>query len=531
MMQKSVLYIILILIFITVKANSQISPGELSHAHADLEGIMKCTECHVLGKKVSNNLCLDCHDNIKSLIEQKRGYHASSEVMGKECASCHSDHHGRNFNMVRFEEENFKHQLAGFDLTGKHTRIDCRDCHQPDLIADNDLKKNKNTFLGLEEECLSCHEDVHQKTLPQDCASCHDTETFSPAAHFNHEEADFKLKGKHRDVACIECHEVEQKNGKEFQRFVDIDFQHCTSCHEDVHDNKFGQNCTECHSEESFMVASSLKNFDHQMTGFNLLGRHRNVDCRKCHVTNYTNPLSHNRCVSCHADYHNREFVKNGVNPDCAECHTVNGFTNSSFTLEEHNEGAFSLEGGHLATPCFACHKQTTRWQFRGIGERCVDCHENVHENYIDEKYYPNQSCESCHSIATWKENHFDHSQTKFVLAGAHDKQDCMACHGHDENNTVRKFENFKDLSMECVSCHQNVHRQQFEDRGVTDCKKCHGFENWEAIYFNHDKTAFKLDGKHIEVDCAACHKEKEEQGEIFVLYKLKRFECIDCHQ
>lgn len=529
-MRQNALHMTLVLIFIAVKANSQISPGELSHAHAHLEGIMKCTECHILGKKVANNLCLDCHGDMKSLIVQKRGYHASTDVMGKECASCHNDHHGRNFNMVRFEEENFKHQLTGFDLTGKHTRIDCRDCHQPDLIADNDLKKNKNTFLGLEQECLSCHEDVHQKTLSQDCASCHDTESFSPVAHFNHDEADFKLKGKHRDVACIECHEVGQRNGKEFQNFVDVDFQHCTSCHEDVHDNKFGQNCTECHSEASFNVASTSKNFDHQMTGFNLLGRHRNVDCKKCHVTNYTNPLPHNRCVSCHADYHNREFVKNEMSPDCAECHSVNGFANSSFTIEKHNEGAFPLDGGHLATPCLACHKQTTRWRFRGIGERCADCHVDVHAHYINQKYYPNQSCESCHSVTSWKENHFDHNQTNFVLAGAHGEQDCMACHKPDENNTVHKYENFQNVSMECIACHKNVHRKQFEDRGVTDCKKCHGYENWEAIYFNHNKTGFKLEGKHLEVDCAACHKEKEEQGEIFVLYKLKRYECIDCH-
>ena len=492
---------------------------------------MNCTECHVLGKKVANNLCLECHDGIKSLIDHNEGYHASSEVMGKECASCHSEHHGRNFEMARFEEDKFKHQLSGFDLTGQHAKIDCRECHKPDLISSTDLKNRKNTFLGLGEDCVSCHEDVHQKTLTQDCASCHDTEAFEPAARFNHNQADFLLKGKHQEVACDKCHPIKQRNGKEFQQFTGLVFQDCASCHEDVHDNKFGNNCAECHSEESFLVASSLKNFDHQMTGFKLLGKHRSVDCRKCHVSSFTNPLPHNRCVSCHTDYHKREFVENGVNPDCAECHTVNGFENSRFTIDDHNQGGFPLEGGHLATPCFACHKQSSRWTFRGIGERCVDCHEDVHENYLDAKYYPNQSCTNCHVVNNWKENHFDHNQTDFVLAGVHSEQECMACHGPNENSSVHPYENFRDVSMSCLNCHENVHYQQFEDRGVTDCKKCHGFANWDAIYFNHNQTAFKLDGKHAEIDCAGCHKETKEQGQIFVLYKIRRFKCIDCHQ
>lgn len=521
-----------ILLMITAyPAMSQISPGELSNAHSDLEGIMNCTECHVLGKNVSNNLCLACHEGLKSRIEHQEGYHASGEVMGKECASCHSEHHGRNFDMVRFDQAAFRHQLTGFELTGQHTRIDCRKCHQPDFIVDADLKKNKNTFLGLDRDCVGCHEDVHRQTLKTDCASCHDTEAFAPAARFDHNEAQFLLKGRHREVACIRCHPKEQQNGKEFQRFTGIDFQHCTSCHEDVHDNKFGRNCAECHSEESFHVASSLNQFDHRMTGFDLLGKHQRVDCRKCHVSNFTNPLPHSRCTSCHTDYHKKEFAVNGRNPDCAECHTVNGFNQSLFTLEQHNAGAFPLEGGHLATPCFACHKKSTRWSFRNIGGRCVDCHEDIHAGYIDSRYYPGQRCENCHVVESWKENHFDHNQTSFVLAGAHERQDCMACHGPDDQNPAHRYENFKEVSMACVSCHKNVHHRQFEDRGVTDCKKCHGYDNWKAIYFDHNQAAFKLDGKHVKVDCAACHQKVEEEGEIFVLYKNKKLECIDCHQ
>jgi hypothetical protein len=248
-------------------------------------------------------------------------------------------------------------------------------------------------------------------------------------------------------------------------------------------------------------------------------------------VSNFTNPLPHNRCASCHTDYHKKEFAVNGRSPDCAECHTVNGFNQSLFTLEQHNASVFPLEGGHLATPCFACHKKSTRWSFRNLGGRCVDCHEDIHAGYIDSRYYPKQRCENCHGVESWKENHFDHNQTSFILAGAHERQDCMACHSPEDQNSVHRYENFRDLSMACVSCHKNVHLQQFEDRGVTDCKKCHGYDNWKAIYFDHNQAAFKLDGKHVKVDCAECHQKVEEEGETFVLYKNKKLECIDCHQ
>ncbi len=510
---------------------AQISPGDLSNAHAELEGMLNCTSCHVLGGKVDNDKCLDCHKEIKKRINQNKGFHNSSEVKGKLCATCHSDHHGRKFDLIRFNKKEFNHQLTGYKLADQHNKIDCRDCHQADLVVNKELKKNKNTFLGLNQKCASCHEDVHQNTLSQDCASCHTIDKFSHPENFNHNDADFALVGQHLNVDCINCHRMEKRSGKDFQRFTDIDFQNCTSCHEDVHNNKFGNNCTECHSEQSFLVAGSLTNFNHEMTGFQLLGKHKIVDCKQCHVASFTSPIPHTKCSSCHQDYHNKEFANNVGSPDCVECHTVNGFSGSLYTIEKHNQGTFPLEGAHLATPCFACHKQEIKWEFRNIGERCVDCHEDVHEGYISEKYYPDQSCENCHSVSSWQENKFNHDLTEFKLLGAHSKQNCMACHIADEENYDNKYENFQYLSMDCWKCHEDEHRQQFAKDGVTDCRTCHEFENWNTTNFDHNQTAFKLDGKHLDVDCTTCHKEIEEEGEIFVLYKIKNFECIDCHQ
>ena len=143
----------------------QISPGDLSEAHADSEGISNCTQCHELGEKVTNAKCLECHSEIQSFITLNKGYHANVEVVNQDCFECHSEHHGRKFDMVRFDEDNFNHDQTSYILEGKHEIIDCRQCHVADNISDLDLKQRKNTFLGLEQECLSCHDDYHQKNF------------------------------------------------------------------------------------------------------------------------------------------------------------------------------------------------------------------------------------------------------------------------------------------------------------------------------------------------------------------------------
>lgn len=590
------------------------SPGDLTKAHAGLEGVFNCTKCHDLGNKVSNDKCLSCHQEIKSRIDHGTGYHASKEARGKTCSSCHSDHHGRNFDIIRFEEKKFNHNLTSYQLTGGHAKIDCRQCHKPDYIEDKGLKKRSNTFLGLSKDCKSCHSDPHQNTLSNDCARCHTTTAFAPAGNFDHNKADFALLGKHKSVGCVECHKKETRNGKPFQRFSGVPFSNCNSCHKDphnsnlgtnckqchteesfaslsglkkfdhsatlfplkgkhrqadcggchnlvatptsifqdrkavrtndcarchkdVHDNKFGTNCAECHNEESFRASGSLKNFNHDRTGFELEGKHEAVDCRKCHTTkNFTDPLPHYNCTDCHKDYHEGQLASIlGFSPDCAKCHTVNGFSGSMFSIEDHAKTKFPLDGGHLATPCFACHKPETakKWQFRNIGSKCADCHKDVHEGFLDKKFYPNQACEKCHVTASWEENHFDHNLTKFKLQGAHAKQACMACHGKegDENHLPVGYQKFAGLPTTCTACHKNVHDRQFEKNGVTDCMRCHAFNNWDAVKFDHNKTAFKLEGKHTKVDCAGCHKASLMNGEQVVQYKLKSFKCIDCHQ
>ena len=519
-----------LLFFLFVKSSfAQLSPGDLSQAHAHLEGMSNCTQCHILGEKVANEKCLACHTALKKQIDQKKGYHVSTDIRGKECTSCHSDHHGRKFQMIRFDKETFNHTLTGYDLLGAHKKLVCEKCHKADFISDKEIKKKKNTFLGLNTDCLDCHSDYHQKTLSVDCKQCHDFQQFKPASKFNHDNTKFHLAGKHQDVECSRCHKVTSVDGKQFQEFSGIAFATCTSCHTDVHNNKFGQNCTKCHNEQSFHVIKSMSSFDHDKTNFKLVDKHLGVDCKKCHKIKFTDHVNHSRCTDCHVDNHQGQFTKEGVTPDCSDCHSTVGFAAFSFSIEMHNSTGFKLEGAHLATPCFVCHQKEEKWDFRNIGNKCADCHDDIHQLYNDKKYYPQAGCESCHMVNKWAEIKFDHAKTGYELSGRHEGPSCRDCHFETLANG-EQMQRFGTLTGNCTECHADKHFDQFEVNGKTDCMKCHDFNDWKAGKFDHNKTRFPLDGKHKNVACSGCHKEKLVGQFTFVQYKLNEFRCENCH-
>ncbi len=519
----------LVLLIFALKLIGQISPGDLSQPHAHLAGLSNCTKCHILGEKVSSEKCLECHLEIGVRISEKRGYHSSSEVAGKECIACHSDHHGKNFQMIRFDTDQFDHSLSGYDLHGAHSTINCSKCHKNEFITDQEIKKKTSTYLGLDQKCLSCHTDYHQGTLATDCASCHDFNAFKPAPKFDHNRAGFKLIGKHAEVDCAKCHKIAERNGKEIRQFKGIASGKCTDCHRDVHENKFGQNCTKCHSEVSFHQVKGMSTFNHSLTRYPLEGKHQDVKCASCHKTGYTKKLYFGRCTNCHADYHRREFVVQDKSPDCSECHSILGFDRSNFTIERHNESPFVLTGAHLATPCFECHKKNDRWSFREIGQKCNDCHKNVHESVLDKKYDPETTCLNCHKSSRWNDIEFDHTKTGYALEGAHLRQSCRSCHfkSDEQGETVQRFSR---LSSNCTECHKDVHQDQFNEGSGTRCAKCHDYFNWKAGLFDHNQTKFPLDGKHKDVACAKCHKPQVIAQVTSIQYKLKSVKCESCH-
>ena len=522
------LFFALIIIFSSVPITAQISPGDLTKAHAKLEGISNCTKCHVLGEQVSSLKCLDCHKEIKSTINLKTGYHSSSEVKVKDCWSCHSEHNGRNFRIVNFNPNQFSHDKTSFKLTGAHLKPNCNDCHKSKYILSSELKKRKGTYLGLSVDCSSCHEDIHQSSLGSECSSCHVTDTFKPASKFNHDSSNFKLTGLHLKVECIECHPIEDKKGKKFQKFKGIDFANCNSCHKDVHKGRFGDDCQSCHVTSSFK--SINKNaFEHEKTDYPLIGKHRSVSCSDCHKGSTSVKLKFQQCTDCHADYHKGDFVIQGKIRDCSDCHTVYGFQPSTFTISDHAQSKFPLNGSHLALPCQSCHYKNLEFHFKDIGLSCINCHQNIHGSEISEKFMPNSNCSECHGTNNWSKIKFDHNKTDFVLSGKHLNLKCNDCHLYDAGIDNKEFK-FSSLKSDCISCHKYIHFGQFSSGEVSNCERCHAFDNWTPVKFDHNKTEFILEGSHLKLACSRCHKKVVEKGTLFIRYKIKNFKCADCH-
>ena len=602
----------LMLVFGSPLAYGQISPGDLTNSHSNLEGMSNCTQCHDIGRKVTNAKCLACHTEIQSGIDRNKGYHVSPEVIKQDCFECHSEHHGRNFEMIRFDQNNFNHDLTGYVLEGQHQAADCRACHRSEFISDRELKSREGSFLGLDQACLSCHEDYHQGSLSNNCLDCHSMNGFLPVTNFDHNETAFPLEGAHLQIECNACHEVGQQNGTTYQVFTPLEhsdckschtdphqgglpgscaschteasfnqlsgvgrFDHrstgfilkgehkvidcfschemntdprtvfknelqgleeesCVSCHQDVHQGKFGLDCAQCHSESDFLALNNMDLFDHDITDFPLEGRHIAVDCRECHVDRFSTPIDFTNCSSCHEDYHQGEFTRSNPDRDCLDCHTLEqGFDYTLFSTDDHQSTDFPLDGGHLATPCFSCHvdEASERWTFVNVGNECVDCHNDVHSGLLDESYYPQQDCSSCHSKENWKQVTFDHDRTNWPLSGKHLQIDCRECHFEFDTNNSLISQQFSNLETSCASCHDNIHGDQFAVNGITDCNRCHVTTSWTPEKFDHDTTSFPLEGRHLTVSCNACHQIQDERGMSKIVYKLNTTQCIDCHQ
>lgn len=549
-----------------------ISPGPLMKSHAHLEGIKNCTTCHSSGNAVSDQLCMDCHKTIKNEWETKKSYHGwirSNE--NKNCVKCHSDHNGETFNPIRWIEgskEKFDHTKTGYPLTGSHLKESCESCHQPINHDPNKLKKDTSiksstTFLALSNTCQSCHFDEHRGTLGTDCASCHKTDKWKNAELFSHSKTQFALTGKHEAVDCIKCHQpiddpksFRGKSDPDYLKMKGQTFRNCSSCHNNPHPPTMSNDCKSCHVTQSWSQIKQGTGFNHDQTGYPLTGQHKLLDCKSCHFSNVKETKSNisrlvisnflkkkmdfSTCQSCHADEHNGQFKKNGIIKSCESCHTTERFRPSLFTEVNHGKTDFPLIGAHLSISCTDCHKKSNskEWIFHPLKTECLTCHTDIHHgeanSWMKKSVNNIPQCESCHQMSDWKSVKFDHDLTSFSLTEAHSKFACIDCHKPTENVKSEKTILFKaTTSSTCEGCHQDIHEGQFiQSTGKINCERCHTAVSWTATIFDHERDSrFKLDGAHIKVECASCHKiESGKKFKQVVRFKPLPGTCESCH-
>jgi predicted CXXCH cytochrome family protein len=480
--------------------------------------------------------CTACHrsEYIKEKISQKNG--PSYLGLESDCKSCHVDYHRNTLSSECFSCHNFSafkpasvfdHQKSKYPLLGKHLKVECEKCHKIEIQNGKKFQQ----FAGIQfSNCTNCHKDPHENKFGQNCRKCHNEESFHiliASNSFDHSKTNYPLTGKHLSINCIFCHK-----GNYTQPIKHI---FCTDCHSDYHKGQFAKkgkspDCADCHDTEGY--TKTLYTIErHNTTNFKLEGKHFSAPCSSCHKkgSEWDFQQMGRMCKDCHEDYHKGEFVKAGASLSCNECHDTQAFTNVFYSIEQHNKTDFRLEGAHMATPCFSCHKKESVWQFKGVGKFCVDCHTNIHKNFIDEKYFPNQDCKYCHNTESWKEVRFDHAHTTFPLIDKHAEISCKQCHLFEKKGgTITQ--KFSGLSNNCLTCHKDVHFNQFDENGFTQCNKCHGFKSWREDLFNHDNTRFKLGISHVNVKCNKCHDQATSTTGTYTRYKINKLKCADCH-
>lgn len=485
-------------LWLTIAAHAQssgsfLSPGPLAQAHATIDTATGCLSCHAPLQGVEPVRCMACHERVEQQVRTQSGYHANK---GTSCQRCHSDHRGRDWDLIRLEANNFDHSETGFALEGRHAKLVCEDCHT-----------SKTDWASVSPECTSCHRDVHgaarsKRPLLNDCKACHEmggwrTEAI-PRSVFDHQNpkhADYALEGEHTEADCEACH-------FDF-RFLPTEHGRCATCHDDPHRADLGEKCESCHPTPT---GWKVPGFDHRRTPFVLEGQHLNVDCYGCHKSkNATLPLTFGTCASCHRDVHGGQFKPQR----CEDCHTVQ---TADFALRsfDHTTTDFPLRGKHVENTCEDCHGDREGAVYRPLAHAdCDACHQDTHAGHFEPT-----PCLVCHAETSWKVAEFDHARTRFPLTGQHVGVVCETCHVDGVYAGLQHDS--------CADCHRETpHTAAL----AVPCAGCHVTSSFAEVAFDHVKQArFDLAPSHTKVACKDCH---EATGD----FKGNPTTCDGCHQ
>lgn len=435
-----------------------------------------------------------------------------------------SSPHGDNFHMncddchttgdwkINPDSVHFSHDTTAMPLKGQHTKTGCRQCHQSLVFTDAD------PF------CATCHTDMHENTVGQECDRCHNQDSWIITDLIGlHRQTRFPLLGAHSMADCQQCH-----SSASLLRFEPLGIE-CYDCHRadyeattspDHQNANYSKNCAECHFINSFTWAGAGINHDF----FPLKEGHDIDDCTKCHTDgNYGNISP--TCVSCHQQDYNAANNPNHTNlqfpTDCNQCHSLApGWSPANFT--SHDAQFFPIylgqHNGEWET-CADCHKNSSDY---GIFT-CTDCHEHEQGDMDDEHdevsgySYNSLACYGCHPTGS-AEGSFNHSSTAFPLTGAHTGAACLDCHSSGYAGT----------STFCYDCHTDDFTQsQNPNHAELDipntCADCHTTDpGWSPATFAIHNQYYSLNGAHQTIDCSSCH----ETG----IYSGTPNTCAGCH-
>lgn len=445
------------------------SPGQLTgkalegvtikgfSSHAEFE--KNCSYCHEPFISTLADKCIDCHQDVREQLNGKTGVHGQIENIN-QCANCHPEHQGRDFDPTKASFLKFDHSMASFNLNWHQVNYDatpmqCAECH-----------KDQGYSIVENQTCQDCHSKPdtnfmsnHLQENGASCLSCHDGK--DRMKDFNHISTGFALEGKHTEVNCIGCH-----SSTDFRQTP----QDCQQCHNEpvMHRGLFTQTCDTCHLAEGWSTTIiEGQSFNHLSTAGFSLALHQNdyaeqpINCTTCHPNNLQT-FELQTCTDCHTTQ-DQQFMPDHQQQfgyDCLICH--DGFDR----LSNFDHAAFfPLDGKHLTTGCADCHANQV---YRGTTVECWQCHAepDIHKGVFG------LTCNDCHSSDAW---------TPASLL----KHDFPLNHGLDDKNMQLQCDvchGTNYIEYTCSNCHEHQPdeiRQSHLEEGILAqdlpaCAKCH---------------------------------------------------------
>lgn len=460
----------------------------------------QCQACHVNNNyQLTYTNCYQCHQANYDLPTNPRHL---LPAFAHDCTPCHST--------TAWLPSSFNHSTTGFPLTGRHISTPCNQCHV------------NNVYQNLPSTCWDCHSGDYlattdpnhaQRNFSHDCTQCHSTNGWDGGS-FDHNTTNFPLTGRHVTAQCQLCH----INGNYQLVYTDCYPCHTTQFAQPQNPNhvlgNFDHNCAACHTTTAWLPST----FNHASTQFPLVGAHQTVSCTQCHANNQYQNLPHT-CWDCHATAFNNTTNPNHqqgqFSHDCVQCHTQSGWQPASFN---HSTTNFPLTGRHTTVQCQQCH---VNGNYQLVYTNCYPCHttqfaQPQNPNHVLGNF--NHDCVPCHTTTAWLPSTFNHANTVFPLAGAHQAVSCNQCHVNNQ---------YQNLPHTCWDCHStdfntttNPNHQQ--GQFSHDCLQCHTQSAWQPASFNHASTNFPLTGAHTTTPCVQCHVNGN--------YQLTYIDCYQCH-
>ncbi|MBL9077393.1 MAG: hypothetical protein JNL08_07820 [Planctomycetes bacterium] len=578
-------------LLLAISAAERKSPGPISSVHAqlaDLDGGQACAECHGGWFGHMRGACSECHEDVAAQVEHGHGLHGRlSQELVADCATCHSEHHGGGFQLVNPlafslagvpDPKQFDHRLVGFAMDGAHLQLECKQCHEH---AESEvLAEGQKRFLGLQQDCKSCHADPHGGRMQFACSSCHSQTSFTERVVPQHESW-LSLLGAHDGLDCRACHAVDTPHALEAMQPGARDrARGCGDCHDSPHGERFlagnakalgtssERTCGECHPLDlpKFTdLRATVTPAQHAHGGFPLVAPHDTVACASCHTPAVPYAERHpgrgpKQCAACHEDPHQAQFSGAPNAAECTDCHAATHFAPPAFDRALHAKTALPLEGRHAELDCHECHTDPGddgARRFRGTPNRCEQCHVDAHAGLFAQQHRarlaanPRGECAECHgadSFAAVDHTRFDHADwTGFATTGAHAQIDCEDCHERKPEPDLagRRFGRVPrhgDGFGGCVVCHRDPHQGLFDgDQApqlIADragCERCHDTASFRVLPYGFDHgtfTGFALTGAHAKLDCSGCHPRlptPDAQGRTWG--RAKGNDCADCHR